>query len=268
MRSISLRAIHLHLGQFIGKTIVEKPITQICLRHSSEVTIVNLLVRKTLSGVAHRKHSGKWGLTRDINEGIAFKWTVELPIRGRRRERARTAAIAQIDSSVANKNSITLRLLSKSLGGPFSGGPPRHRLPRFFYFFFFFICSPTLTGKNARRCYRGTANWLLTLVTRFLSLSVFLSLILWGQPVHLSDPPPLHPAFAVKHRVLHIYILAHSFTQLCFCVQINLRCVKNGKRQSFGVDSDCFITFQDSMLDMSSSLDKESNRTLETFSRR
>lgn len=71
MRSISLRKVHLHLGQFIGETIVEKPITQIRFQRSSEVTIVSLLVRKLrLWGegrrgeeeMAHRKRSGEAGV--------------------------------------------------------------------------------------------------------------------------------------------------------------------------------------------------------------
>lgn len=103
-----------------------------------------------------------------------------------------------------------------------------------------------------------------------------------GYPISLSFPPslsftlcewatgptplchPLHPrpAFAVEHRVLYIYIPARPFTHLCFCVQINLRRVKNGKRQSFGVDSDCTIAFQ---VDTSASTDKRSNWALEPF---
>lgn len=78
----------------------------------------------------------------------------------------------------------------------------------------------------------------------------------------LCPSPPSRPAFAVERRVLHIYIPACPFTQLCFCVQINLRRVKNGKRQSFGVDSDCFIAFQ---VNTSSSFDKRSKLGSRSF---
>jgi len=185
------------------------------------------------------------------------------------REAARTseAAIAQIDSSAANKNSITLRLLSKSLGGPFSSGPSRPRRLPFSIFFFFYL----FVDAHWKKCS--------TMLSRHRELAADV-----GYPISLSFPPPLlslslspfgqpvyqylsapRPAFAVEHRVLHIYIPACPFTQLCFCVQINLRRVKNGKRQSFGVDSDCFIVFR---VNTSSSFDKRSNWALDPFLQR
>lgn len=163
---------------------------------------------------------------------------------------------------VANKNSITLRLLSKSLGRPFSSGPPFPLPPQPFALDCRFLFSSILFVRRrsvekmlddviaAPRigCWRWLPDFPL-----FSTLSLSLSPSGGNRSTDTSLLP--RPLFAVEHRVLHIYIPARPFTHLCFCVQINLRRVKNGKRQSFGVDSDCFIVFQ---VDMSSNFDKGS----------
>lgn len=124
----------------LSKRQSSKPIAQIRLQPRSEVTIVSLLVRKPRPGVAPEAFRESGGLTRTAHQRGSLLNELSNCRSGKQRGRARTA-IAQIDSSVANKNSITLRLLSKSSGGPFSGEvPPPSPLAldcRFLFFFLF-----------------------------------------------------------------------------------------------------------------------------------
>lgn len=171
---------------------------------------------------------------------IVFKWTVEP------RTRSKSGAAITNWLVAANKNSITLRLLSKSSDGPFSSGLPAPDS------IFFSICSLTLTLEKILDD-AIAANWLLTLVTR--SFSLFhppRSLALRGPTGPPNPPPPLRSNAACCTFIFP----PDRSTQLCFCVQINLRRVKNGKRQSFRLDSNCFAAFQ---ADTSSSRDKRSD---------
>lgn len=157
--------------------------------------------------------------------------------------------------------------MSKSSSGPFNApGHPPSPPPALLIPLsrppptpFFYLSADTRWKKYSMLS--RTANWLLTLVTRiFLSLSPS-SALSFSHPLGPTGPPttiPVSPpvAFVVEHCV-HIYIPARS--QLCFCVQINLRRVKNGQsvcerekdreKGSFRVDSNCFAVFQTAVIE-------------------